>query len=103
MQCEVRPKRSALARDFREQPEHRENQWFSLQIIGFGIARDAAYLFPHLRQPCKARKICIGLARVRAQLLDHPAFEAVDKGRKSHAIAAAERVALAAFVDSLER
>src|SRR4051812_26407259 len=93
MKCGVKPKRSALAHGFRQHPEHRENQRLSFKIIVLGVACDAADLFPHLRQSCKAGKTCICLAWVRPQLLGHPAFETVDEGRENRTIVAAECVA----------
>src|SRR4051812_40801315 len=81
----------ALPRRFREHPEHRENQRFSLQIIGFGVARGADDLFPYLRQPCKAGQVRVGV--VSAQLFADPAIDAVDEGRQRHPVAGAQRLA----------
>ena len=53
-----------LPRCLRKQPEHRENQRFSFKIVGFGVARGAVDLFPHLRQPCKAGKVRVGIGVV---------------------------------------
>src|SRR5207244_10919725 len=75
----------ALPRRFREHPEHRENQRFSLQIIGFGVARGADDLFPYLSQPCKAGQIRVGV--VGAQLFSDPAIDAVDESRQRHPVA----------------
>jgi len=69
-----------LPRGFREHPEYGENQRFSLQIVRFGIARGADDLFPYLRQPCKARKIGVGV--VGSQLVADPAIDAIDESRK---------------------
>src|ERR1700726_432865 len=76
----------------REQPEHRENQRFSLEIVFCGVARGAVDLFPHLRQPCKAGQVRVGIGVVGTQALAYPAIDAVDEGRKRHPVAAAERV-----------
>src|ERR1700738_1761670 len=81
----------ALPRCFREQPEHREDQRFPLEIIFCGFARGAIDLFPHLRQPCKAGQVRVGVGA--AETLADPAVDTVHKGRKRHAVAAAQRVA----------
>src|SRR5437899_321904 len=80
-----------LPRRFREHPEHRENQRFSLQIVGFGVARGADDLFPYLSQPCKAGQIRVGV--VSAQLFGDPAIDAVDESRQRHPVAGAQRIA----------
>src|SRR5438445_3311468 len=80
-----------LPRRFREHPEHRENQRFSLQIVGFGVARGADDLFPYLSQPCKAGQIRVGV--VGAQLFSDPAIDAVDESRQRHPVAGAQRLA----------
>ena len=66
-----------LARRFRKQPEHRENQRFPLEIIGFGVACGAIDLFPHLRQPCKAGKVRVGIGVVAVQAFADPALDAL--------------------------
>src|SRR6185295_14289087 len=81
----------ALPRRFREHPKHRENQRFSLQIVGFGVARGADDLFPYLSQPCKAGQISVGV--VSAQLFADPAINAVDESRQRHPVAGAQRIA----------
>src|SRR5216684_1530927 len=81
----------ALPRCFRQQPEHRENQRFSFKIVFCGFARGAIDLFPHLRQPCKAGQVRVGV--VSAQACAHPAIDAVDEHRKCYPVAAAECVA----------
>ena len=60
--CERSPRR--LARRFRKQRKHRENQRLSLEIVIGGIARRADDLFPYLRQPCKARQVRVGIALI---------------------------------------
>src|ERR1700716_2242679 len=59
----IAPETERLPRRFRKHPEHRENQRFSLEIVLCGVARGAGDLFPHLRQPCKARqgRVCLGV------------------------------------------
>src|SRR3954469_3503953 len=82
----------ALPRRFCKQPEHRKNQWLSLKIIGFGLARGAADLFPHLRKPRKAGKIGVGVG-VGADPLADPAIDAVDESTEHRAVTAAQGVA----------
>src|SRR5882762_1414778 len=57
----IAPETERLPRRFRKHPEHRENQRFSLEIVLCGVARGAGDLFPHLRQPCKARQVRVGI------------------------------------------
>src|SRR6266851_3943015 len=83
----------ALPRCFRQQPEHRENQRFSFKIVFCGFARGAIDLFPHLRQPCKAGQVRVGIGVVGTQAFAHPAIDAVDERRKCYPVAAAECVA----------
>ena len=60
--CRDRSAGSALSQGFRKQAKHRENQRFSFKIVGFGVARGAVDLFPHLRQPCKTGRFALALA-----------------------------------------
>ena len=61
----IAPETERLPRRFRKHPEHRENQRFSLEIVLCGVARGAGDLFPHLRQPCKARQVRVGIGVIR--------------------------------------
>src|SRR6202008_3278080 len=94
----LRVRFAGLACRFREQRKHRENKGLSLEIVVCGIACRAGDLFPYLRQPCKARQVCID-AGIRSDALADPAFDAIDEGRKRRAIAEgkllAERMQLA--------
>src|SRR5690348_14016307 len=80
-----------LSRCFCKKPEHRKNQRFSLEIVGFRLACGVVDLFPYLREPRKARKIRIRISV--AETLADPAVDAVDKRTKRRAITAAERIA----------
>src|SRR5712672_2613982 len=75
----IAPETERLPRRFRKHPEHRENQRFSLEIVLCGVARGAGDLFPHLRQPCKARQVRVGIGVIRAQALADPALDAVNE------------------------
>src|ERR1700716_2620353 len=83
----------ALPHRFREEPENGENQRFSFKIVFCGVTRGANDLFPHLRQPCKAGQVRVGIGVVGTQAFAHPAIHAVDERRECHPVAAAERVA----------
>src|SRR6185437_14568133 len=76
-----------LLHGFRKQAKYRENQGFSFQIVGFGIARGAVDLFPYLCKPCKAGQVRIGVV-VGPQPLTDPAIDTVDERRQRAAVAA---------------